>query len=309
VSTQDLDQSTIDSLFAAADSEQKFTAVNFQNRKSLTAEQMHLLVAANQVFGRSTSARLTSWLNVGIRIVMVAAERVLYRDHLEVSDINGMYSGEARFSSSATALVCLDLSFVSAIVHLVLGGPPNIPDSPESRELTAIDATIMNVFLGTLWTELNQIWSSCGLQAEYKSEVQFANLGKMFAQTEYLLVFTYEMKVGKVEGVLQVALPTAVADTLLRELDRRDTGHTQSSETRRILQSRLANAKHKTYLRSPNFNVSVAQILDLTQGSLLNCGIPQSTTAQFGIQGGKVWTARPAMRDGRIVAQIDGLTQ
>jgi flagellar motor switch protein FliM len=308
MSTQDLNQSTIDSLFAAVASEQKFAAVNFQNRRSLTSEQMHLLVAANQVFGRSASARLSSWLNVEVRIAMIAAERMLSRDHLEVIDMKAMYFGEARFTTSAPALVCVDMGFIDSIINLLLGGPANSGEPTSTREVTAIDGTVMAVFLSTLWSELNQIWYSYGLQADFKCEIHFANVGKVFSQTDYLLVLTYEMKINNLEGVLQIALSTTVADTLLRELSSRDIGSTKSVETRNILQDRLANAKYRAYLRSESFQVSIGDIANLVPGTLLNCGVAQTALGGFGIAGGKIWKAVPANRNGRIVAQIDAST-
>jgi flagellar motor switch protein FliM len=305
MSTQDLNQSTIDSLFAAATTEQKFAAVNFQNRRSLTAEQMHLLVAANQVFGRSASAKLSSWLNVEVRIAMITAERMLSRDHLEVIDMKAMYFGEARFTSPAPALVCIDISFVNSIINLLLGGPANVGEAVSTREVTAIDGTVMGVFLSTLWAELNQIWSPYGLQADFKSEIHFANVGKVFSQTDYLLVLTYEMKINHMEGVLQIALSTTVADTLLRELNRRDMGSIKSVENKKILEDRVAKGRHRAYLRSEPFRLSVGEVANLVPGSLLSCGISQSTLGQFGIAGGKVWGAIPSNRNGRIVAQLE----
>jgi len=42
MSAQDLNQKSIDLMFAAAEADQQFTSVNFKTRKSLTPDQMQL---------------------------------------------------------------------------------------------------------------------------------------------------------------------------------------------------------------------------------------------------------------------------
>ncbi len=304
MSEPELNQSAIDSLFSVNGSEQKIAPVDFQKRKSLTVDQMQLLIAENIVFARSSSDRLSAWLNTNVSIQMMAAERVLFSEHLATSDVKGTYYGEARFSSSQPILFSLDNSFIGAVVHLVLGGASTIPEPLGDRPLTYIDSALMEVLLTTVCAELNQIWTSCDLIATYKSEVISANIGKIFAQEEYLLVFTYEMKIGTVEGVVQVALSTTIADTLLRQLDRNDTSRTQPPETRAEIYNRLETTRHKAHLRSPSFRIRVADLIEMAPGTLLPCGISHQAPASFGVQGGRVWKAKAGTREGRIVAQI-----
>lgn len=304
MSKQDLDQSAIDSLFAGKDAEQNFTPVDFENRRSITPEQLHFLVSINHTFARSISARLSSWLESDIRITMVAAERALYRDHLETCDLNGMYFGEAAFVTGPNSLCCLDYGIVEAIVHLSLGGRTTIPALPGPRESTAIDAAVVDVFLDTLWADINQIWASCSLLASYKAEIHTGKLSKVFPSLEYLMLFTYEIRVEGVEGIFQIALPAGIASILLREIDRRDTGRPPSGETRKLLAARLGNSQHTAYLRLPKFRLSIGQLMQLEQGAIVPSELPESASAQFFIRGGKVWEASLARRGDHLVAQL-----
>jgi flagellar motor switch protein FliM len=284
-------------------SDQNFTVIDLENRRSITPEQMHFLISINHSFARSVGARLSSWLESNITITMVTAERVLYGDYLDKKEGSGVYFGEAEFSSSASALVCLGNSIVDAAVHLSLGGQAHIPEV-KARESTAIDAAVIDVFLDTIWTDLNQIWSSCGLWAKYKSEIQSTRLPKLFPDLEYLMIFTYEIKIEGIGGQLQIVLSAAIASILLREIDRRDMGRAQSPETRRLLCERLAKSQHTAYLRLPRFNLSVSQLLSLVPGSIVPCNLTESTNAQFAIEGGKVWQAPLSKRGDFLVAQI-----
>jgi flagellar motor switch protein FliM len=307
MSKQDMDQSAIDSLFAGKDAVTNFTPVNFENRRSITPEQMHFLVSINHSFARSVGARLSSWLESDIRITMVAAERALYRDHLETCDLKGMYFGEAGFGSGAVALCCVDFGIADAVVHLSLGGRASIPALVRSREATAIDAAVIDGFLDTVWSDLNQLWASCGLYASYKCEIPASKIAKVFPGLEYLILFTYEIRIEGIEGIFQVALPAGVASILLREIDRRDPGRAPSTETRRLLCERLANSQHTAYLRLPKFRLNVGQLMQLEPGAIVPCGLPESTHAQFSIRGRKVWDAPLARRGEFLVAQIQEL--
>ncbi len=301
---QNLDQSAIDMLFATSDSGQAFLPVNFQTRKSLTPYQMQLLAVENQIFCRSISARLSSWLSADAKVSLLAAERMLFSDYLELNDINSMYLGEARLLSTQPALMSFAFSFVGAVINLVLGGPSKNVMDEGPRDLTAVDTAVMDILLKTMWSELNQSWSTLSFNPTNMSSLHPANVGKAFAHSEYLLIFTYEMKVENVEGILQLALSTTVADTLLRELDHQEPSHEQSPEVKAILQHRIGATSHKVHLRSPVFQLRVADILALTTGTVLPCGLAPSSLARLGVEGGKIMVAIPSQRGGRVVAQL-----
>jgi flagellar motor switch protein FliM len=193
---------------------------------------------------------------------------------------------------------------VDAAIHLSLGGKPDIPEFVKVREATALDAAVIDVFLDAIWAELNRMWASCEMVAKYKTEVPGSRLAKVFPESEELMTFTYGIKIEKIEGKLQIALPSAVAGVLLREMERKDVGRAASPEARQMLCERLATTQHVAYLRLPQFRMSMAQLLNLEPGSIVSSGLPESTMAQFSIRGGPVWNSPLARRGVRLVAQI-----
>lgn len=308
MSKQDLDQNAIDSLFGVIEKDQRAIPVNFAERRSLTAEQMKTLINLNLPFTSILSAHLSSWLDSKIKLSMVAAERILYRDQLDMFAPEGMYLSEGRFEDlGVSALLQIDVQCVDAIVHLGLGGRDQLAANGASRELTRVDVAIMEIFLKSVWKELNHVWSACGLQASFERRVLPGDVLKVFHYSEYLLSFTYSITIGAIEGFLQLSLSTTVTDILLREIDRQEVRRPQSPEIKKLLQQRLSQIPQRGFLRLPPFSIEIATIRELKPGTLLTTGIPSTEPARLSFSGGPELRATAMQRSGRVVAEVLGM--
>jgi flagellar motor switch protein FliM len=151
---------------------------------------------------------------------------------------------------------------------------------------------------------LNQIWAPTGLHGSFDRRVLPADVLKVYPQTEYLLRFTYGVAIDRVEGMLVLSLSTAIADTLLREIDRHDARRTQSPEVKAVLRERLGQLPRRATLRLPSFALRLAEVKALRPGTLLHTGIPARAHAEFSTPGGPVWLATPMKQDGRVAARL-----
>jgi flagellar motor switch protein FliM len=300
-----LDQNAIDSMFSRGAKAGEIVPVDFANRSSITPEQMQVLMSLNQMFSQSLSVNLSSWLGANIRVAMVSAERCMFPSLLDVVDLPNSYFAQLRFRSpDARALVCMDLSLVEPVVHLGLGGLTAIPAPSTLREPTQIDVAIMEILLGTITSEMNRMWAPYGLQAAYETRLLASNVNRTFPHTEYVLYFTFEIQIGEIQGVMQVALATSIASMLLRGVGGRESERVQPAATRHLLQNRLEAIPFRTTLSLPAFKVRASEIVTLEPGTILRSTLPRSTPAVFALPGGPAWEAVPAVSDGRIAAKL-----
>ncbi len=306
MSQPQLDQNTIDSMFSHGSKSGEIMPVDFANRASITPEQMQILVSLNASFSQSLSVNLSSWLGASIKLAMMSVERCMYPSMLDMIDLPQSYFAQLRFRSpDARALVSLDLALVEPVVHLGLGGAiDNAPKEPTKREPTQIDVAIMEILLESISNEMNRMWAPYGLQAGYEARVLPPSVNRVFPATEYVLCFTYEIQIGNTQGVMQVALATAIASMLLRGVGGRSTDRVQPPATRHMLQNRLEQIGFRTTLRLPHFKVRASEIVNLAPGAILRSSLPRTTPAIFTLPGGPTWDAVPAVSDGRIAAKL-----
>jgi len=152
---------------------------------------------------------------------------------------------------------------------------------------------------------MNQLWSQCGLKSEFDQRILPATLGRIYPRTEDMLCLTYQMKIGNVTGVLQIALATAVSDMLLRELVRQDSKRVQSPATRELLRSRLAALKLTGALETQSFQVSANSVVDLKPGAVLHTGIAEGSDFVFSLEGQPAWTAQAIAANEWRCAQLN----
>jgi flagellar motor switch protein FliM len=303
-----LDQSAIDSLFTRAKTVETAEAVNFADRKSITAEQMLMLVSMNQAFSRTLSIKLSAWLGASIKVSMVAAERCLYQDLLETIDVEASYFAQCRFRSpDCRALFVMDMALTEPVVNLGLGGLAEIPGDGVQREVTLIDTAVVNIMLTTISSEMNHMWIACGLHADFESEVPQANSARFFSRGENVLSFIYEMTIGKVQGTFQIAFATAASDVILREIERQDSRRVQSPATRQMLEQRLAEVMQPATLRLPAFRLRAAELMRLEPGSVLKSTLARSSPFRFAVEGGPSWEATAVVVDSRVSARLGAM--
>jgi flagellar motor switch protein FliM len=303
---QQLDQSAIDSLFSPAKALEIAETVDFADRKSITAEQMMMLVSLNQAFCRALSIKLSAWLGASIKIAMVAAERCLYQSLLDTIDVEGSYFGQSRFRSpDCRALFAMDLTLTEPVVNLGLGGLAEIAGTGGKREVTQIDIAVVNTLLATISSEMNHMWVACKLHADFESEVPPANSARFFPRSENVLSFIYEMQIGSVQGTFQVAFATAVSDVILREIERQDSERVQSPAIREMLERRLSEVVQPATLRLPSFNILASELLHLKPGLVLKSSLARTTPFCFAVEGGPAWEATAVVIDSRVSARLE----
>lgn len=267
------------------------TTLNLATRKTITKAQMQALQELNQAFSRTFSLSLSAWLGANVQISMMGAERQVFTTLLENIDVEHTYFSFCHFSPvEGAAIISMELKLIAPVIHLGLGGV-DTDEIEEPRELTDIDVAIMDILMTRLCGELNQLWAQCGLRSEYGQRILPATLGRLFPRTEDMLCVTYRMHIGNMSGVMQIALATAVSETVLRELVRQDSKRVQNPATRQILRSRLSNMNIEGALETLPFKVTAQEIVGLEPGAIVRTGINEGTDFLFVISGERVWTA------------------
>ncbi|QHN03887.1 hypothetical protein FTO74_11265 [Granulicella sp. WH15] len=297
----------LDAPFSPASAAEAAEPVNFADRKSINAEQMAMLFGLNQAFSRSLSLKLSAWLGASIRISMTAAERCLYQNLLETIAIESSHFGQCRFRSpDSRVLFALDLALVEPVVNLGLGGLTDITGTGAKRDITQIDIALVNILFSMICAEMNHMWITCKLVADFESEVPRANAARFFTHSENVLSFIYEVQIGNIQGTFQMAFATAVSDVVLREIDRHDSQRIQPPATREILERRLSEVVQPVTLRLPPFRVLASAITQLQPGQILKSNLARATPFRFAAPpGGPVWEATAVVVDSRVSARLE----
>ena len=237
-----LKQDEIDALFEAARSQAPEAAraevrarvvpYNFSSAGQISTEQLRAISMLNDLFARNLTHNLAAWLRTRFQVNLVSAEQIQFNEFLlRIPEIS--YVASVRLEPlGALSVLQLDLGLAPPIIDLLLGGDGK--DGP-LRELTDIEESILASVVENICRELTVAWQPVGLSFTVRAAPDADPGGAHhLASTEKTLCLSFEIRMPHGSGLLNLAFPAVVANTILRRLTtdwgrrRRHAGETRA---------------------------------------------------------------------------------
>ena len=220
-----LKQDEIDALFQAARSsapEAQKTEVrarvvpyNFSSAGQISTEQLRAISMLNDLFARNLTHNLAAWLRTRFQVNLVSAEQIPFNEFLlRIPEIS--YVASVRMEPlGALSVLQLDLALAPPIIDLLLGGEGR--DGP-LRELTDIEESILASVVEIICRELTAAWQPVGLSFNFERRQMQTQVARIMSVTEKTLCLSFEIRMPHSSGLLNLAFPAVVANTILRRL-------------------------------------------------------------------------------------------
>jgi len=300
-----LKQNEIDALFQAARSstpeagpaEVKTRAVpyNFSSAGQISTEQLRAISMLNDLFARNLTHNLTAWLRTRFQVNLVSAEQIQFNEFLlRIPEIS--YVASVRLEPlGALSVLQLDLALAPPIIDLLLGGEGK---EGALRELTDIEEAILGSVVEIICRELTAAWQPVGLSFNFERRQMQTQVARIMSVTEKTLCLSFEIRMPHSSGLLNLAFPAVVANTILRRLTS-DWGRTRrhAGETRARMEAAARRIRFGGSLQLPTVRVPASEIESLEVGSVLRFDMPANTLPVWQVAGQQLFDAQ-AMRHG-----------
>lgn len=311
-----LSQEEIDALFRAAQGgvaekpkpkvvERTLSACNFRQSARISKEQLRSVSQLHELFARNLTHSLGAYLRLAFEVNLVSAEQLNYGEFLQrIPEVTYLVSMALR-PMGISAAIEIDLPLAFPIIDVLLGGPGR----PEAtvREVTEIEEQILESVVKIIGRELQTTWLPVlEVQFSFESRLRQADISRLMPPSEKILSLSFEIRMPESRGMLNIALPAAVANALLRKLTaqasyRKQRGTTDS--TSQMLR-RLDHCIFPIHLVLPDQRVRVSKILALEQGDILKLNYSLGDAANLLVSGKELFQARPVRAGGRRAAQV-----
>ena len=301
-----LKQDEIDALFQAARasvpepsrSQQSKSGVvpyNFDQAGQISNEQLRAISILNDLFARNLTHNLAAWLRCRFQVNLVSAEQIPFNEFLmRIPEIS--YVTSVRLEPlGAVSILQLDLALAPPIIDLLLGGEGR--EGP-LRELTDIEESILASVVEVICRELTAAWQSVGLSFNFERRQMQTQVARIMSVSERTLCLSFEIRMPQGSGLLNLAFPAVVANTILRRLTY-DWGRRRrhAPETR----ARIETAARKIHvggcLQSPSVRIAARAIENLQPGKIILLGLSSTLPAEWRVAGQRVAPAQ-AVRHG-----------
>jgi flagellar motor switch protein FliM len=311
-----LKQDEIDALFEAArtstpesgraEARTRVVPYNFSSAGQISNEQMRAISLLNDLFARNLTHNLAAWLRTRLQVNLVSAEQIQFNEFvLRIPEIS--YAASVRLEPlGALSVLQLDMALAPPIIDLLLGGEGK--DGP-LRELTDIEEAILGSVVEIVCRELTAAWQQVGLSFNFERRQMQTQVARIMPVTEKTLCLSFEMRMPHSSGLLNLAFPAVVANTILRRLTS-DWGRRRrhAGETRARMEAAARRIRFGGSLQLPTVRLAASEIQDLKPGTILRFDLAANTLPEWRV-GGQPLAQATAIRQGphraaRIERQI-----
>ena len=313
-----LRQDEIDALFEAArtatpgpehtEVRARVVPYNFSSAGQISTEQLRAISMLNDLFARNLTHNLGAWLRTRFQVNLVSAEQIPFHEFLlRIPEIN--YAASVRLEPlGALSVLQLDLALAPPIIDLLLGG-----DGREGtlRELTDIEEAILGSVAEIICRELTAAWQPVCLSFSFERRQMQTQVARIMSVNEKTLCLSFEIRMPRSSGLLNLAFPAVVANTILRRLTS-DRGHARhhAPDVRQRMEAQARLIRFGAALQLPPVRVPASTIENLEAGAILRLDLPAVTLAQWSV-GGQVLARAQVVRQGahraaRIESRMGG---
>ncbi len=308
-----LKQDEIDALFQAARStapeaqqagaKTRVTPYNFSLAGQISNDQLRAISMLNDLFARNLTHNLAAWLRTRFQVNLVSAEQIPFNEFLlRIPEIS--YVASVRMEPlGALAVLQLDLALAPPIIDLLLGGEGR--DGP-LRELTDIEESILASVVEIVCRELTAAWQPVGLSFNFERRQMQTQVARIMSVAEKTLCLSFEIRMPHSSGLLNLAFPAVVANTILRRLTsewarRRRHG----GETRERMEAAARRIRFGGSLQLPTVRLMASVIENLEAGAVLPLGLAANTLPEWRVGGQTLATAQPIRQGSFRAARIE----
>jgi flagellar motor switch protein FliM len=142
--------------------------------------------------------------------------------------------------------------------------------------------------------ELTAAWQSVGLSFSFERRQMQTQVARIMSVNEKTLCLSFEIRMPQGSGLLNLAFPAVVANTILRRLTcdwSRRRRH--APDTRARIETAVRKIHVGACLQLPAVRIPVHEIEDLRPGNILRLELSSALPAEWRIAGQRVGHAEP----------------
>jgi flagellar motor switch protein FliM len=307
-----LKQDEIDALFQAArtstpeakpEIKARVLPYNFSSAGQISTEQLRAISMLNDLFARNLTHNLSAWLRTRLQVNLVSAEQITFNEFLlRIPEI--AYVASVRLEPlGALSVLQLDLAIAPPIVDLLLGGEGQ---QAPLRELTDIEEAIVASTVEIVCRELTTAWQPVGLSFNFERRQMQTQTARIMPVTEKTLCLSFEIRMPEGSGLLNLAFPAVVANTILRRLTGEWGGRRRHAvESRGRIEHAARDLVFGTALQLPSVRIEARELEDLEVGKLVRLRLPANTGAELRAGGQLLFHAQPVRVGGHRGARLE----
>lgn len=279
-----LSQNEIDNLLKALNSgeldveeiknseEKQVKNYDFARPSKFSKEHLRTLEIIFEHFGRLLATNLPAYLRKSVNVEIVNSEVVIYSEFSNALS-NPVLLGVVNMSPlSGNVIMEMASNLGFAIVDRLLGGAGNALD--KEREFSEIELTILERIFSICVNLLQEPWENVVKTSPRLERIETnSQFAQIISPSETIAIITMNIKIGDVEGLMNICLPFATLEPVMDKLNTKywfsnmqeKDAHTYED----TIETNIAKAKVPIKAVLGNSKISVQDFVNLQVGDII----------------------------------------
>ncbi|HSB73589.1 MAG TPA: flagellar motor switch protein FliM [Candidatus Methylomirabilis sp.] len=280
---------------------------DFRRPNRIAKEQVRTLQMLHETFARSVSSSLSAYLRSPVEVQLTSVEQLTYGEFM-LSIVPPASFGIFEMTPlKGGAVLDVNPHLVFPMIDRILGGGGRA--FIQVRELTEIERALVEGIFRRFLVDLRQAWQQVG-----RFEVRLLNVEtnpqflQLASSNDIAMLVTFDVRVGEVEGVMNLCLPLAMLEPILPKLmTQRWFGASASAEAGKV------SAEIHAHLRSTSIGLravlgqvrlSIGQLTQLRPGDVLPLPGGPELPVTLEVEGQPCFSGRAGRRQRRCAVEI-----
>jgi len=281
-----LSQSEIDKLLSAlsdgsvsaeevkADEEQKkVKTYDFKRPDKFSKDQIRTLFMLHESFSRLLNTYLSTHLRTMVNVEVASVEQLTYQEFVQSLANPSVISILAVPPLKGNIIMEVNTEIAFAFIDRVFGGEGK--SGIKTRVLTEIEEAVMRRFVEKATSHLKEAWANV---VEFYPSLEATESNPQFTQivppSDMVVIVTIQMKVGEVEGMMNICIPYLVLEPVMSKLTTTfwvasSVSKDDDPEQVKILQRKIERTKVPFLVEMGDINITINEFLTLGFGDVL----------------------------------------
>ncbi|MBQ7496964.1 MAG: flagellar motor switch protein FliM [Selenomonas sp.] len=281
-----LSQSEIDKLLSAlsdgsvsaeevkADEEQKkVKSYDFKRPDKFSKDQIRTLFMLHESFSRLLNTYLSTHLRTIVNVEVASVEQLTYQEFVQSLANPSVISILAVPPLKGNIIMEVNTEIAFAFIDRVFGGEGK--SGIKTRVLTEIEEAVMRRFVEKATAHLKEAWANV---VEFYPSLEATESNPQFTQivppSDMVVIVTIQMKVGEVEGMMNICIPYLVLEPVMSKLTTTfwvasSVSKDDDPEQVKILQRKIERTRVPFLVEMGDINITINEFLTLGFGDVL----------------------------------------
>lgn len=314
-----LSQNEIDSLLKALSSgeldvdeikdknEKQVKDYDFARPAKFSKEHLRTLEIIFEHYGRLLSTNLPVYLRKNVQVEVMNSEAVTYSEFSN-SLSNPVLLGIVNFAPlSGSIIIEIGENLGYTIVDRMLGGKGAPLERP--RDFSEIELLILERIFNVVVNLLIEPWENvCELEPRLERIETNSQFAQIISPTEMIALVTLNIKIGEVEGLINICLPYITLESVMDKLNTKywysNLQEKDEQEYSEIIESLISKAPMPVKVALGNSTISVNDFLGLQRGDIIRLDTKVDEELNIYVGNIKKFTALPGATGDNYAVRI-----